>query len=156
MGWLVKTYASETTPCVSANASRRWRFSRRDNINSYVARPTAVVADSPAPLLLTHLIHAIFDLLASDPSFWSLFYMLRSQPEINRTLDGYFRQWTYSLRDLFADKFREYGRAEPALDAYVLYCLVEGTIQQYLLEPDSYPLDAVVARILDQFNLPAE
>jgi len=56
------------------------------------------------------------------------------------------------LRDLFIANFREAGKDEPEVDAYVLYSLIEGTIQQYLLEPEQYPLENMVERIVEQFG----
>lgn len=119
-------------------------------------RLLAEMEAAPPPLLLTRVLHGIFDLLESEANFWAFFYMLRSQPMINRELGDFFRQRTRDLRGYFEARLGEYGRENPTLDAYVLYCLVEGTIQQYLLEPESYPLEAVVARILEQFELPTE
>jgi hypothetical protein len=46
------------------------------------------------------------------------------------------------------------GRPDPELEALILYSLIEGTIQQYLLDPANYPLDQVVARIKGQFVSP--
>ena len=115
-----------------------------------------VLETTPAPLVLTRVLQAIFALLASDDSFWALFNMLRSQPAIMDVFGEDFRYWTRCLRELFESQLIQFGRPEPKLDAYILYCLVEGTIQQYLLEPASYPLEAVVARIINQFNLPTE
>lgn len=101
---------------------------------------------------LTNLLRTIFDLLARDQPFWSLFYMLRTQPAIMRELGDDFRLWTARLRTQFEVELRQAGRADPTLDALILYSLIEGTIQQYLLDPDHYPLDRVVAQIIVQFG----
>jgi len=47
---------------------------------------------------------------------------------------------------------RAAGRAEPEIEALLLYSLIEGTIQQYLLDPANYPLEAVANRIINQFT----
>ena len=101
---------------------------------------------------LAHLLRAMFALLARDEAFWSLFYMLRTQPAIMRVLGDDFRIWTARLRDLLTAELQQLGRAEPDLDAFLLYSLIEGTIQQYLLEPTTYPLDRVVAEIIAQYG----
>ena len=129
-------------------------------IDHSISRINAAIGgamESSSPhMLLTNVLKSIFDLLASDPAFWTLFNMLRSQPSILREHGDEFRYLTSCLRELFEAQLREHQRPDPALDAYVIYCLVEGTIQQYLLDPASYPLDAVVARILEQYDLPLE
>lgn len=113
---------------------------------------TAAYTNSAPSERLAALLQAIFDLLASDASFWSLFYMLRTQPAIMRLLGDDFRAWTGQLRDLLADELRQAGRVDPGLDALLLNSLIEGTIQQYLLDPDNYPLDRVAAEIITQYK----
>ena len=77
--------------------------------------------------------------------------MMRSQPAVLQLLGHELLMWTVNLRDLFHQELRFAGRPTAELDAYLLYCLVEGTIQQYLLEPKTYPLEAVVAQIIGQY-----
>jgi AcrR family transcriptional regulator len=106
---------------------------------------------SPPQTRLADLLRAMFALLAEDRAYWELFYMLRTQPAIMRELGDGFRTWTGQLRGIFAAELRQRGRREPELDAFLLYSLVEGTIQQFLLDPEHYPLDAVVTRIIDEY-----
>jgi len=101
---------------------------------------------------LTGLLRGMFDILERDREFWALFYMLRTQPAIMNILGDSFRQWTARLRKVFIGELETAGRADPETDALILYSLVEGTIQQYLLDPANYPLDVVVQRIIDQFG----
>jgi AcrR family transcriptional regulator len=98
------------------------------------------------------IVQTIFAMLESDRDFWGLFYMMRSQPAIMKVLGESFRLWTGRLRDLFISELRGTGRAEPELDAYLLYSLVEGTIQQYLLDPINYPLEVISNRIIKEFT----
>jgi len=112
---------------------------------------TAYEQSSP-PNRLATLLQAMFDLLTRDAAFWALFYMLRTQPAIIRVLGDDFRMWTQRLRDLFEAELKKAGRSDPGLDALILYSLIEGTIQQYLLNPATYPLDRVVERIISQFG----
>lgn len=114
---------------------------------------TEALTNAPPNEQLPTLLRAIFDLLHRDRDFWALFYMLRTQPAINHLLGDAFRLQTEQLRQLFTAELRQIGRADPMLDAYLLYSLVEGTIQQYLLTPDTYPLEAVATRIIDQFSI---
>lgn len=106
---------------------------------------------SPPSTRLADLLRAMFALLAEDRAYWELFYMLRTQPAIMRELGDDFRTWTAQLRAVFAAELRQHGRAQSELDAFLLYSLVEGTIQQYLLDPEHYPLEDVVTRIIGKF-----
>lgn len=101
---------------------------------------------------ISAIVGTIFGMLESDREFWGLFYMLRTQPAIMAILGDSFRHWTGRLRDLFIAELRGTGRADPEIEALLLYSLVEGTIQQYLLDPANYPLEVVAGRIIDQYG----
>jgi hypothetical protein len=91
-------------------------------------------------------------MLVEDKPFWSLFQMLRGQPAIMAILGDAFRQWTRRLRELFTAEFKKLDRADPELEALILYSLIEGTIQQYLLDPDEYPLALVTEHIVAMYQ----
>ncbi|HSH02573.1 MAG TPA: TetR/AcrR family transcriptional regulator, partial [Anaerolineae bacterium] len=108
--------------------------------------------DAPPQQRLTATLQAIFTLLGQNPHFWQLFYMLRPQPAIDVLLGDYFRQWTTSLRAYFVMDLTALGHPQPTIAAYLLYSLIEGTIQQYLLDPDNYPLATVSQEIINQYT----
>ncbi|WP_420629531.1 TetR/AcrR family transcriptional regulator [Candidatus Leptofilum sp.] len=115
-------------------------------------RITAVLQTSPPGEVLPNLLHAIFDLLASEPEFWSLFYMLRTQPAIMAVLGDAFRERTAMLRSCFVAELAQAGWPQPELEGYYLYSVIEGAIQQYLLDPANYPLAEVVEKMIAQFG----
>ena len=115
-------------------------------------RLIAVMQNSPPDDLLANLLKAIFDLLASEPEFWALFYMLRTQPAIMVVLGDAFRERTAHLRNCFVEELAKRDRDNPALEAYYLYSVVEGAIQQYLLDPGNYPLTEIVEKMIAQFG----
>lgn len=100
---------------------------------------------------IAYLVGYIFTTLQEERIFWGLFYSLRSQPAVLSQLGDAFRLWTARLRNLFIEYLQAAGKPEAVLEAYLLYSLIEGTIQQYLLDPEDYPLDAVVEAIIDRF-----
>lgn len=113
---------------------------------------TAVLLNTPPGERLPDLLRAIFDLLASEPEFWALFYSLRTQPAIAAVLGDDFRQRTAALRGCFIDELARAGNKNPELEAYYLYSVVEGAIQQYLLDPINYPLAEIVEKMIAQFG----
>ena len=113
---------------------------------------TAVVQTSPPDELLANLLHTIFHLLTSEPEFWALFYMLRTQPAIMAILGDDFRQRTASLRGCFVDDRARRDRPAPELEAHYLYSVMEGAIQQFLLDPANFPLAEIVEKMILQFG----
>jgi AcrR family transcriptional regulator len=115
-------------------------------------RITAVLQTSPPNEILANLLHTIFDLLAREPEFWALFYMLRTQPAIMSILGDDFRLRTAMLRTCFMEELTKSGWSNPEMEAYYLYSVVEGAIQQYLLDSDNYPLTPIVKKMIIQFG----
>lgn len=113
---------------------------------------TAALQNSPPGEVLPNLLRTIFDLLAGEPEFWALFYMLRTQPAIMVILGDDFQQRTGMLRTCFIDELTKAGAENPELEAYYLYSVVEGAIQQYLLDPANYPLAAIMEKMIAQFG----
>ncbi|MBK8904979.1 MAG: TetR/AcrR family transcriptional regulator [Anaerolineaceae bacterium] len=113
---------------------------------------TAVLLTHPPGERLPHLLHAIFDLLTSQHEFWGLLYSLRTQPAISVVLGDDFRQRTAALRGCFMDELVHAGKENPQLEAYYLYSVVEGAIQQYLLDPANYPMAEIVEKMIAQFG----
>lgn len=124
-----------------------------DNCMAIISAAIVEASTQHAPAeRLPHLLRRLFAMLESDPEFWSLFYMMRTQPAILEILGDDFRLWTARLREIFIADLRAAARPQPEMEALLLYSLVEGTIQQYLLDPDHYPLQAVVEQIISQFG----
>ena len=46
----------------------------------------------------------------------------------------------------------EAGVEQPELEAALLFALIDGASQHYVLEPSRYPLDALAERIIQRFT----
>lgn len=88
---------------------------------------------------IRYLVQYIFDALQNERKFWGLFYSLRSQPAVMVVLRDSIRLWTEGLRNHFTDWFREAGRSEAVIDAYILYCLNRGNDPTVLIGTRDLP-----------------
>lgn len=111
-----------------------------------------IIVAAPPGQRIRPVLEKIFDLLEKDPNFWQLFYTLRNQPAIMEILGDGFRMRTIALRQFFEGEMISRGHPDPRIGSHILYVLIEGTIQQYLLEPSTYPLREVVERVYEQFE----
>lgn len=109
-----------------------------------------IILSQPPGRRVQATLEKIFAMLGQDPQFWQLFYTLRSQPAIMEILGDGFRVRTMALRQFFEGEFIFAGHPSPRIQSYIVYSLIEGTIQQYLLEPSAYPLQEVVDGIYKQ------
>lgn len=123
-----------------------------DNCMQILAEAFIPLLEIPAPnQRLIALLKIIFTQLENDKDFWLLFNVLRTQPTIAEILGEGLLFHTTHLRSLFVNALQEMEWQDPELESYYLYTLVEGAIQQYLLDPDNYPLQRIADRIIEPY-----
>ncbi|WP_080682231.1 TetR/AcrR family transcriptional regulator [Sorangium cellulosum] len=89
-------------------------------------------------------------LVREHEQFWRVSYGVRFQHAVVAGLaEGIAAQSALYLR-LFTALLAEIGRPEPELEARLLFAALDGVFQHYVLEPASYPLDAVIERLVHQ------
>lgn len=111
----------------------------------------AEAAPSPAERM-QQLVRGAFTILRRNQDFWRLSYGLRMQPGVVAGLGKRTSEWTTAIRETLAGYLRELGTDQPELDAAVLFALIDGVSQHYVLEPSTYPLDAVADQIIRRFT----
>jgi BetI-type transcriptional repressor, C-terminal len=62
--------------------------------------------------------------------------------------------WTDSIRRTLEGYFRDAGSPEPEVEAAVLFALIDGISQHYVLDPERYPLDAVTELVVARYREP--
>ncbi|MBI3965168.1 MAG: TetR/AcrR family transcriptional regulator [Chloroflexi bacterium] len=98
------------------------------------------------------LIRSAFDVLKRNRAFWKLSYSVRMQPAVLAGLQADLEAWTASIHETLQRLLAESGAENPAIEAELLFALVDGVSQHYVLAPDRYPVDAVVAAIVAKFR----
>jgi AcrR family transcriptional regulator len=111
-------------------------------------------ADDPRDRV-AHLIRGAFEIIRRHLDFWRLSYAVRMQPEVLATLGGAIPAWTGEIRRTLTGYLRELDVPEPELEAEILFALIDGVSQHYVLEPNRYPLDAIADRIIARFRADA-
>ena len=97
------------------------------------------------------LVRAAFDVLQQNRLFWRLSYGVRMQSAVLAGLGGRLRAWTATIRDTLERYLRDDGFARPELEAAVLFALIDGVAQHYLLDSAGYPLDEVLSLLLERY-----
>lgn len=101
---------------------------------------------------IERLIQASFQVLRRNERFWRLSYGVRMQAPVLAALGEEVPRWAETIRATLEDFFREAGAAAPALEAAILFALIDGVSQHYVLDPESYPLDAVADHIVASYR----
>jgi len=112
----------------------------------------ALAEAAPPPERIERLVRGAFTILRRNQDYWRLSYGLRMQPGVLAGLGKRTAEWTAAIRGTLARYLREVGAEQEELEAAVLFALIDGVSQHYVLEPSTYPLDAVADQIIRRFN----
>jgi AcrR family transcriptional regulator len=85
-------------------------------------------------------------------AFWRLSYGTRMQRAVLDALGDAVPAWTGQIHATLARYFREAGAAHPETEAAILFALIDGVAQHFVLDPDRYPVDVVADRIIAAYR----
>jgi AcrR family transcriptional regulator len=101
---------------------------------------------------IERLVRASFRILRERETFWRLSYGVRMQAGVLAVLGPRIGAWTGEILATLERYLREAGWADPEIEAAVLFALIDGVSQHYVLSPATYPLDTVVERIVRRYR----
>ena len=101
---------------------------------------------------IERLVRGAFEILQRNRDFWRLSYGVRMQPAVVTGLAERLHAWTATIRSTIARYLKAAGSARPELDAALLFALIDGVSQHYVLDPRRYPLHEVADLILARFT----
>jgi AcrR family transcriptional regulator len=91
-------------------------------------------AAAPPAERVGSLVRAALAGVRAELAFWRLTYAVRFQPPVVAALGADVQGWTAAVRATLTRAFTDRGAAEPALEAAVLFGLIDGIAQHYALE----------------------
>lgn len=91
------------------------------------------------------LLRSAVPLLDAHRDAWRLSYALRHQPEVLVSLAAPVKKFAAATAERLARALAARGVPGAAVEAAVLFALVDGISQQYVMAPRGYPIDAVIA-----------
>ena len=100
------------------------------------------------------LIRSAFEILERNQRFWRISYGVRMQAGVLAGLGDGMHRWTAEIRDKLHGYLSEDGFEEPLLEGLILFALIDGVSQHYVLDPSRYPLGPVVERIVQRYSAP--
>ena len=84
--------------------------------------------------------------------FWAVWYGLRMQREVLITLGPAVMQFAGAIVRTLEGFLRDIGWPEPALEARLLFAQIDGMCQHYVLDPEHYPLDRMIERLIERYS----
>jgi AcrR family transcriptional regulator len=101
---------------------------------------------------IERLVRSSFEILDANRDFWRMSYGVRMQPAVVVGLGKRLRAWTTTIQSTLARYLKEAGSRRPEVDAALLFALIDGASQHYVLDPKGYPLDDVADGIIALFT----
>lgn len=98
------------------------------------------------------LLRASFETLSRNLDFWRLSYGVRMQAAVLRGLQRRLPAWQDEIVRKLATFLRGARVTNPALEARILFAEIDGVAQHLALDPEHYPLDRVVERLVGRYQ----
>jgi AcrR family transcriptional regulator len=123
--------------------------SMRDVQASFAAADEGVTPDEK----LERLIRAAFAIVRAHLRFWKLSYGVRMQTAVLTGLGDALTSWTSTIHRTLERYLAEAAFVDPATEAAILFALIDGVSQHYVLDPERYPLDRVADAIVARYRI---
>jgi AcrR family transcriptional regulator len=91
------------------------------------------------------LLRSAVPLLDPHRDAWRLSYALRHQPEVLTSLAAPVKKFSAATLERLGQALAARGVPNAPIEAAVLFALVDGISQQYVMVPRGYPIDAVIS-----------
>lgn len=100
---------------------------------------------------IERLVHAAFDIVRANLSFWRLMYQLRMQPGVLADLQEGVQAWSEAIRLQLEELLRAAAVPAPALEARLLFASIDGAAQHFAMDPEHYPVSEVAEALIRRF-----
>ena len=112
----------------------------------------AAAEESPPGQRLERLIRASFEIIQKNTLFWRLSYGVRMQAAVLEALGDQTQSWMAEIRRTLKRYLKDAGVAQPDVEAVILFALIDGVCQHYVLDPERYPLGRITERIVAAYR----
>jgi AcrR family transcriptional regulator len=97
---------------------------------------------------IERLFRSTLAILDRNRRFWMLFYSIRSQPAVIERLAPEIGELSARIQAGLEGILSATGATDVATEARLLFAIIDGISQQYVLDPTNYPAEAVIDRAL--------
>lgn len=112
---------------------------------------TAALTPEPKARLAA-LLRVSAQLVRENQDFWRISYRVRFQEAVLGGLGPGIAAQSALFHAAFVHLLGELGRPDPEIEAWVLFATLDGVFQHFVLNPDAYPLDAIIESLIRQFG----
>lgn len=93
-----------------------------------------------------------FRLLSAHPDYWKLYFAILMQPAVYKLVKDKFADHLPRQRAVFEGYFERKGEHDPVTEALYLDAVFDGIILNYVMNPESFPLERMKELIIKRFK----
>ena len=101
---------------------------------------------------IERLIRVAFATIQRKRAFWKLIYGVRMQSAVVASLGDAYIAGVTEIRTTIERYCRTAELPQPEIEAAILFALIDGVAQHYVLDPEYYPLDAVTEALVARYK----
>jgi AcrR family transcriptional regulator len=124
-----------------------FRVSMRDVRESF-----AHASAGPPEARVEGLIRGAFAIIQRNQKFWRLSYGVRMQPAVLAAIGPDMPSWLGEIQETVERYLHEAGVPNARIEAEILFALIDGVAQHYVLDPQRYPLDEVTETLVTRYR----
>lgn len=84
-------------------------------------------------------------------NFWAVWYGLRMQREVLKSIGPSVGEFTLAIVRTLERYLLDINWPDAAIEARLLFAQIDGLCQHYVLDPEHYPLDRVIERLIERY-----
>jgi len=108
--------------------------------------------ESDARDRLPALLRSALAIVPRHRQFWAVWYGLRMQKDVLRTLGPSVAQFTKAIVRTLEQYLEDIEWPEAGIEARLLFAQIDGLCQHYVLDPAHYPLERVIERLVERYT----
>jgi AcrR family transcriptional regulator len=97
-------------------------------------------------------IQHIFKEIETNISFWKLYFIVMSQPDVLTQYQAYMLETVLPMTNAIINYFAKQGMKNPEMEAQFLFSTIDGICINYLIHYPNYPLKQIKQKILKNYE----
>lgn len=122
------------------------------SMNDVRAAFAQAAATSIPQQAIEQLLRSSFSILDSHRDFWRLSYSVRMQPTVLEVIGDVIHEWTTMITATLEAHLHALHVADAPIEAVMLFAQIDGIAQHYVLDPNHFPLKAVITKLVARYT----